>query len=112
LYWHIGDTTMRLASVRPRNAIGANRGLVIVDPGLGESSFESGRAGLPRASTAQSRSASPWAIAASSLSRRRLALGSGTRAMSPAASTRLMSLSARRVVNPTLSYASSATIFP
>jgi len=28
-YWHIGDTMIRFSSVRPRNRIGSNRGLVI-----------------------------------------------------------------------------------
>src|SRR5690348_17090370 len=34
LYWHIGDTTTRLARVRPRSVIGENRALAIFDDPL------------------------------------------------------------------------------
>src|SRR6516225_114928 len=34
LYWHIGDTTMRLGNVNPRRMIGENRTLAIASPFL------------------------------------------------------------------------------
>ncbi len=35
-YWHIGDTMMRLESLRPRSSIGENRVLMRGYPGPGE----------------------------------------------------------------------------
>src|SRR5215467_4015880 len=43
LYWHIGDTTTRLARVRPRSVIGENRTLAIFDDPLRAETALNGR---------------------------------------------------------------------
>src|ERR1700758_1984294 len=67
-YWHIGETMMRLARLRPRNSIGANRALILGFPGDGERE-EFGRT-LEAAARSTKRQAAAMAM------RRRRSLGS------------------------------------
>src|SRR5277367_4864873 len=49
LYWHIGETAMRLASSRSASFIGENRALVMADHMLGGGGRVSGSAAMPSA---------------------------------------------------------------